>query len=174
MKKRYYIVLILLLGIIFFTTKNYYDYKLDVKDNCVTKDKLDVKTLEYYELVYDSNGNSINGGYDKLRENFYGGITQNGRYSLYLIWNNEKIQINNYQELKKYDFPDEIIDRYFKNEELGKKIYMIVEKTSDNSEIFQIKRYQIYPYKKMINTRYAASASIMVQFKCALENNRKR
>ena len=174
MKKKYYIIVLLFFAIFLLMFKNYYDYKLDVSNPCVTKEKIDRKTSEYEKYVYDENENLIFGGYDKLREVFYNDITQNGKYKLYLIVDYKKTYISNYHELEKYYFPNDVLERHFKNEKSGQEEYIIVERVMDNKEIFKIKKYQIYPYKKMINLRYAGSASIMVQFKCALENNRKK
>ena len=166
MKKIYYIAVI----IVFITlVKNHYDYRIDKGNPCVARAKIEEKTSEYEKVVYDSEGNLIFGGYDRLSKLFYDEIVQNGKYKLYLFWNGEKKYINNYEELEKYHFPDVIIDRYLKNNPLGQDLYMIVERSSDNTKVFQIKRYQIYPYKKMVNTRYSGIASIVVQYKCELE-----
>ena len=92
---------------------------------------------------------------------------------MYLIVDYKKTYISNYHELEKYYFPNDVLERHFKNEKSGQEEYIIVERVMDNKEIFKIKKYQIYPYKKMINLRYAGSASIAVQFKCEVENEQK-
>ena len=69
-----------------------------------------------------------------------------------------------------YGFPSGIIDKYSKNEGIGMNDYLIVEDKKKNV-IFNLKWYEIYPYKKMVNTMYSGTVSIIVQFKCKLGKN---
>ena len=170
MKKNYIFLLLSVLTIGLLIIKYNYDYKMIINDPCVTISKLNNLSSEYQKIVYDKNGNLIVGGYDKLNKMFYDEITQKNEYKLYLIWGEERIQITNYTELMNYGFPSGIIDKYSKNEGIGMNDYLIVEDKKKNV-IFKLKWYEIYPYKKMVNTMYSGTVSIIVQFKCKLGKN---
>ena len=170
MKKIYIFLGFIVLTIVLLLIKYNYDYKIVTNDPCVTVSKLNNLSSEYEKIVYDKNGNLIVGGYDKLNEVFFDEITQKNEYELYLIWGEEKIQITSYTELMDCGFPSGIIDKYSKNEGIGMNDYLIVEDKQKNV-IFKLKWYEIYPYKKMVNTMYSGTASIIVQFKCKLGTN---
>lgn len=156
---------------IFFLIKYYFDYKTITKDSCVTVSKINNLSTEYRKIVYDEKNNLIIGGYDKLNKLFFDEITQKNKYKLYLMWGKKKVQIEDYTELVNYSFPSGIIDKYSKKDKIGADDYLIVENKEGNV-VFKLKWYEIYPYKKMYNTMYSGTASIVIQFKCKIQKNR--
>ena len=116
-------------------------------------------------------GNRKPNDYVNLTKAMYEEINQNGKYKIFILLESgkEKLHVNGAQELFNSIFLGMLIDRYFKNATKGQWDFLLIEDAKTGEEVFRMKRYQIYPYKRMINTTYSGGASVVVQFKCALE-----
>ena len=173
MKKVIYILLFLLLLIIYGIVE-YYSYSNVYTGNfCVTKQKIEEQAEKYEKLRIDENGN-LSRSYDELRKAFFDDIVQNGKYRMYIADINRKVYVNNEETLEGQGFPGNIMEVSTKNTENGQRLYMIVEDNESGKEVFRIKRYQIYPYKELLNMSYTGSASVVVQFRCELERGSKK
>ena len=166
-KKNIVIVLFVILLVIIYNT-NF----LNIKRECVTEKKINEKTLEYKKIVYDKDGNQKIDGNTKLREVFFDEVSQNNKYEIYIHDFNREIYLKSTNELLENDFLGFVADKYFKNQYLGKQLYITIRETATQKPVIELKRYQIYPYKNIVPSTYSATASIVVQFKCELEKKK--
>ena len=174
MKKYYILCFILLIIIIYKAQNSYFDYKLDVSTPCITGEKLDEKSKEYYKFIYDENGNRKKDDYEQLEKKIFNEIDQNGKYKIYLLSGNEKFEVKEPEDFRKfYFFIGVLVDKYPKNSEVGKQDFLLIEDIKTKENVFTMKRYQIYPYRKMFNSSYTGAASVIVQFECALKRSGK-
>ena len=174
MKKYYIITFILLIIIIYKALNNYFDYKLDVSNPCITREKLEEKSKEYYKFIYDENENRKKDDYEQLEKKIFNEIDQNGKYKIYLLSGNEKFEVKEPEDFRKYYFfIGVLVDKYPKNSEVGKQDFLLIEDIKTKENVFTMKRYQIYPYRKMFNSSYTGAASVIVQFECALKRSGK-
>ena len=171
MKKLFYILIFISALVIYKVTENYFNSYIDSDNPCVTIQKIEGQAEEYKKLVYDENGNHLR--YDELRKAFFDDIVQNGKYRMYIVDVNRKMYVDNEKTLVMQGFPGMLLDVYPKNSEVGQRLYMIVEENRNGKEVFRMKRYQMYPYKKLINMSYTGAASTVVQFRCELERDSK-
>ena len=150
---------------------HYFDYKLDVKNSCITKEKLEEKSKEYYKIIYDKNGERKIDDYEQIEKVLFNEISQNGKYKIYILSGNHKFEIKKPEDFRKnYFFIGLLIDKNFKNSKVGQQTFLLVESSETGEDVFKMKKYQIYPYKKMLNLSYTGAASVVVQFKCATKN----
>lgn len=169
MKKKYVLIFVLLLVLVLsIYNVNFFNFK----GKCVTEKKINEKISEYKNIVYDKEGNLKIDGNRKLREVFFAEITQNNNYQIYVHDLNKEIYIESPDELLRNDFLGFVADKYLKKQYLGNQLYIIIRDTNTQKSVFELKRYEIYPYKNIVPSTYSATASIVVQFKCELEKKK--
>ena len=171
MKKFIYILCKMLLIIIAYKGFSYYDgYRLDVDDLCITREKIEEKSKEYEKYIFDENGKRKLDDYANLTKAMYKEMGQNNKYKIFILPGpgEEKVHIRNPQELNNHIFIGILMKRYLKNDVAGQWDFLLIEDVKTGEEVFRMKRYQIYPYKRMLNTTYSSGASVIVQFKCKI------
>ena len=168
MKKILYILLFVSVLVIYKFVENYFNNYVDSDNPCVTREKIEKQSKEYRKIV----GNYL-GIYERLSDVFFEDITQNGKYRMYIVSGNSKKYINNEITLRGQGFPIDFMEKKTKNTEEGQRLHLIVEDNKSGKEVFRMKRYQIYPYKKLTNLSYTGTASTIVQFRCELERAAK-
>ena len=169
MKKIIYILCSMLLVIVGYRIIDYYiGYRLNVDDSCVTREKIDKESKKYREYVFDENGNHKLNAHGNLTRAMYEEINKDGKYKIFILSGEDELYISDPQKLDSYIFLGILIDKYSKNEAMGQQDFLLIEDAKTGKEVFRMKRYQIYPYKRMVNTTYSGGASVVVQFKCKI------
>ncbi len=150
--------------------KHHFDYKLYIKDPCITKKKLDEKTKEYWG--YLSNERMKISNYRELTQAVYDELTQNNKYTIYRMPGKKKVEFNDSEEYIG-DFFLGSLGKSEKNTVAGEEEILRIEDSKTHKEVFSLKSYQVYLYNQMPESTPDGSASVVVQFKCALEKSQK-
>ena len=168
MKKRIFIVIIILIGIMlvfYFTNRN----DIYIIGNCkpeVTKQYLKNKENEYHKLIYDESMKMKDTYNEVFLNKVYEDLTLNGKYDLYLFYNGKKNKILDYRDFIKYDFLGNLIDIYSKDSKAGQTEFLFIQEKNRDKVIFSLKLYDIYLSRKTIHTFSSGAASIIVQVRC--------